>query len=125
MSTPEINPFVENYAALLKAVWMEGEIVQQELLDNPKTVLRSYGLDPGDAAVKIITEVQAEGTVDDQIRLWEEGKDQGLIELYVPFNVPRDAFDDVELSDEDLEMVAGGGCCSCCCTCTPCCSCCC
>ena len=125
MSAPEISPFVEGYAALLKAVWIEGEPIQQKLLADPKPVLQSYGLDAGSAKVKIITEVKAEGTVDDQIRLWEEGKQKGAIDLYVPFNMPKDAFDDVELSDEDLEMVAGGGCCSCCCTCTPCCSCCC
>lgn len=125
MSSPEISPFVQGYASLLKAVWMGGEEIQQKLLEDPRPVLRAYGLEPGNAQVKIITEVQAEGTVDDQVRLWEQGKMKGAIELYVPFAMPRDAFDDVELTDEDLEMVAGGGCCSCCCTCTPCCSCCC
>lgn len=125
MSTPEVTPFVQGYASLLKAVWMGGEEIQEKLLSDPRPVLHAYGLDPEGADVKIITQVQAEGTVEDQIRLWEAGKEKGKIELYVPFSMPRDAFDDVELSDEDLEMVAGGGCCSCCCTCTPCCSCCC
>ena len=125
MSNPEITPFVQGYASLLKAVWMGGEDIRQSLLANPKPVLHAHGLDAGTAQVKIITQVQKEGSVEDQVRLWEEGKKKGAIDLYVPFTMPKDAFDDVELSDEDLEMVAGGGCCSCCCTCTPCCSCCC
>ncbi|MBN1201273.1 MAG: hypothetical protein JXJ20_05395 [Anaerolineae bacterium] len=126
MGQEEVSAFVKAYAALLKATWTEGEEFQDELLSEPEKVVREFGLNPGDAQINVITEIQEEGTVEDQARLWEEGKKKGSIDLYVPLSVPEGALDDVELSDEDLEMVAGGGCtCTGCCTCTPCCCCCC
>ncbi len=121
--TPE---FVMKYAEILKETWTDGEDFKQRLLTEPEKVVKDFGLDPGTAKVTIITEVVAEGTIEDQIRLWEEGKVSGHINLYVPFQPPEDAFANMELTDDELEMVAGGGCCCAgCCTCTPCCSCCC
>lgn len=126
MSSGEVSSFVKNYALLLKAVWIGEPDLKERLLAEPEKVVKEYGLDPGQAKVTIITQIQDEGTVEDQMRLWEEGKQKGSIELYVPLSIPEDAFEDMELSDEELEMVAGGGCtCTGCCTCTPCCCCCC
>ena len=119
--------FTMAYARILGRVWKEEDDFKAGLLANPEETLKAEGLDPQDAKVSIITEIKEQGTLDDQIRLWEEGLSSGSIDLYIPTAPPKDAFEDVELTEEELELVAGGGCCTCsaCCTCTPCCSCCC
>ena len=89
-------------------------------MSEPEAVCKEAGLDAGSAKVNVITDTKDEGTLDDQIELWEKGKEMGSIDLYVPLQKPED-LSDMDLSDEDLEAVAGGG--DCCCTCTP--SCCC
>ncbi|MBN1201272.1 MAG: hypothetical protein JXJ20_05390 [Anaerolineae bacterium] len=119
----EAGEFVKGYAELLKKAWSGSEAFQQRLMSNPEQVVREFGLDPGNAAINIITEIQETGTVEDQIRLWQEGKQAGQIDLYVPLEAPEEAQpgSDVELSDEMLEMVAGGGCTCCSCPCSCCC----
>ncbi|NVM57429.1 MAG: hypothetical protein HWN51_04855, partial [Desulfobacterales bacterium] len=114
------------YARILGRVWKEEDDFKAGLLANPEETLKAEGLDPQDAKVSIITEIKEQGTLDDQIRLWEEGLSSGSIDLYIPPAPPKDAFEDVELTEEELELVAGGGCCTCAasCTCTPCCCCC-
>jgi len=70
----------------------------------------------------IITDIAEEGSLDDQVRMWNEGLSTGSINLYVPLEKPAD-LSDIELSDADLEAVAGGAG-DCCCSCSsPCCSC--
>ena len=120
MSQEKPSEFVINYAAILKEAWTGGEEFKQRLMAEPAQVVKEFGLDPGDAKISIITEIRGEGTVDDQVRLWQEGKAAGSIDFYVPLEEPVD-LDDVELSDEMLEMVAGGGCTCCSCPCSCCC----
>lgn len=119
----EDGGFIKGYAEILRKVWSDDQAFRQRLLSEPEQVVREFGLDPGDAKLNVITEVRQEGTVEDQIRLWQEGKKAGAIDFYVPFETPEGAQpdSDVELSDEMLEMVAGGGCTCCSCPCSCCC----
>ena len=116
----EKEAFMKAYSNVLRKVWSGDEDFKQKLLADPNAVLKSEGLDPGSAKVNIITSIQSEGTLDDQVRLWNEGLKGGNIDLYVPLEEPEDV-EDADLTDTELEDVAGGG--GCCCTCTPCCCC--
>ncbi|MDD2605677.1 MAG: hypothetical protein PHF66_12790 [Desulfobacteraceae bacterium] len=116
----EKEVFMKAYSSVLRKVWSGDEDYKKKLLSNPSAVLKDAGLDPGTAKVNIITKITREGTLDDQLRLWEEGLKTGAIDLYVPLEQPE-AVEDVDLTDAELESVAGGG--DCCCTCTPCCCC--
>jgi hypothetical protein len=116
----EKEVFMKAYSSVLRKVWSGDEDYKKKLLSNPSAVLKDAGLDPGTAKVNIITKITREGTLDDQLRLWEEGLKSGAIDLYVPLEQPE-AVEDVDLTDAELESVAGGG--DCCCTCTPCCCC--
>jgi hypothetical protein len=115
----EKESFMKKYGSVLRKVWGDdGAGYLKKLKANPEDVLKQEGLDPGTAKVTIITETP-EGTLDDQLRLWNEGLKSGSIDLYIPASKPEGA-DDSDLSDADLAQVAGGG--DCCCCCTPCCS---
>ncbi|WP_028581763.1 hypothetical protein [Desulfogranum japonicum] len=117
----EKDDFMKKYGAVMRKVWGEdGEAFMAKLKASPEAVLKGEGLDPGSAKVNIITETE-EGTLDDQVKLWNDGLKSGQIDLYIPEAKPE-ITDDSDLSDADLAEVAGGG--DCCCTCTPCCSCC-
>ncbi len=115
----EKETFMKKYGAVLRKVWGDsGEAYFERLKASPESMLKIEGLDPGTAKVTIKTET-LEGTLDDQVRLWNDGLKSGSIDLYIPANKP-DGADDSDLSDADLAAVAGGG--DCCCCCTPCCS---
>ncbi len=115
----EKDTFMKKYGAVLRKVWGEGgEAYFAKLTASPEEMLKIEGLDPGTAKVTIKTET-LKGTLDDQVRLWNDGLKSGSIDLYIPTKKPE-AADDSDLSDADLAAVAGGG--DCCCCCTPCCS---
>ncbi|NLG48557.1 MAG: hypothetical protein GX552_00430 [Chloroflexi bacterium] len=122
MNQQERTQFVTKYGQLLSQAWSEDGKFIAALKADPSKVLLEFGLDPQGAQINIITTIQEDGSLEDQIRLWEEGKTKGAIDLYIPLEQPAE-LSEVELSDEELEAVAGGAACSC--TCTPCCSCCC
>lgn len=117
----EKEAFMKAYARVLAKVWnKDDDSFQKSLLADPEAVLKSEGLDSQGAKVNVITEITADGTLDDQVRLWNDGVKSGNIDLYVPLTQPEDV-EDMDLTDAELENVAGGG--DCCCTCTPCCCC--
>ena len=117
----EKESFMKKYGAVLRQVWAEdGDAYLAKLKQSPEETLKAEGLDPGTAKVTIINESK-DGTLDDQVKLWNDGLASGSIDLYIPEAKP-DAADDSDLSDADLAEIAGGG--DCCCSCTPCCSCC-
>ncbi|NIS80075.1 MAG: hypothetical protein GTO14_07675 [Anaerolineales bacterium] len=114
--------FLKGYSDLVWNMWETDGQLKDRLLNEPVAVLKEFGLDPGGASLNIITEIVEEGSLDDQVRMWNEGLSTGSIDLYVPLEKPAD-LSDIELSDADLEAVAGGAG-DCCCSCSsPCCSC--
>lgn len=114
--------FLNNYTKLLIASWSD-EAVADRLVLDPKTVLGEFGLAvSGDARVEVVRQIppdHGEPDQDFQVRLWEQGLETGYFEMHIP-ETPQ--IDMSELSEYELEGVAGGWSISCC-SCTPCCCC--
>jgi hypothetical protein len=117
MDTAERAQFVRGYTKVLTSAWSD-EAFMNRLKSDPKDTLAEYGLDSGDAAVSVVTEIRGEGSLDEQVELWDAGKESGTIQLFVP-DVPQVGTE--ELSDEQLESVSAGD--TYCCCCSPCCTC--
>jgi hypothetical protein len=118
MTPEERDAFVRSYTEILTNTWSD-ESYENRLLDNPREVLQEAGLSvPANATIQIIRNIAGTGTLDDQVKLWEDGQTSGTFELYVP-NTTQTA--KVDVSETDLEAVAGGG--DACCCCCPCCTC--
>jgi hypothetical protein len=118
MDTTERSDFVRSYSKVLTNAWSDEDFLRR-LQSDPKNTLSEFGLDPGpNANVNIVTEVQGEGGLDEQVKLWDEGRSSGDYKLYVP-SVPQ--IEGTELSEQELENVAGGD--EYCCCCSPCCTC--
>lgn len=115
--------FLEAYGNLLVKCWGSPPLMAR-LHKEPEVVLKSFGLDPEKAKVNILPPGPPgpHATPESQVRLWNEGKNKGKIDLYVPEAPPREIADH-ELTDAELEAVAGGGWSISCCSCTPCCCC--
>src|ERR1700760_4376412 len=122
MEAQERTNFISSYSKLLVAAWSD-ESVHDRLVTDPKGVLAQFGLSvPESANVDLVRQIPAqhgEADVDFQVRLWEKGLETCNFEMHTP-DTPQ--IDSEELSDAELEAVAGGWSISCCC-CTPCCSC--
>ena len=112
------SQFVGNYTKLLTHAWSDEDFAGR-LRSEPKQVLDEVGFTvPSSASVEIL-DSQGEGSLDKQVALWEQGIASGEIKLYVP-KVPQ--VETAELSESELEGVAGGDTTYCCC-CSPCCTC--
>lgn len=110
--------FVKSYTTILTSAWSD-EAFARRLNEDPKAVLTENGFDvPSDATVEIVSSTAGEGDLEDQIRIWQEGLESGSLKLYVP-EMPQ--VEAGELSESELEAVAGGT--TYCCCCSPCCTC--
>ena len=112
--------FVTNYAKLLTHAWTD-ESFANRLTSDPKAVLSEAGLPVSSTAtIDIVRGTTGEGDLDEQVKLWEAGESSGHYTLYVP-QTPQ--IDEGELSEAELEGVAGAGdvSVSLCCCCCPCC----
>ena len=112
--------FVKGYTKVLTSAWSD-EGFASRLESDPVAVLDENGLSvPAGTTVSIISETQGGGDLDDQFKIWEEGLSSGDVKLYVPA-APQ--VETGELSESELESVAGGGDVDLCCCCCPCCTC--
>ena len=123
MDTQARTEFVSGFTRLLTKAWSDDNY-SGTLESNPKQAAAEAGLTvPANAQVLIIRDFAGEAPGDDtekmdaQITLWETGKQTGIYELHVP-RTPQ--VDTAELSESELEGVAGGIFACCCC---PCCCC--
>jgi hypothetical protein len=115
----ERSTFVKGYTKILTNAWSD-DAFKQRLLDSPTSVLSEYGLGvPASATVNVVTSTSGEGSLDDQVAIWEKGESTGTYTLYVP-DVPQ--VEEGELSEAELDTVSGAGDTYCCC-CSPCCTC--
>ncbi len=112
--------FVAGYARLVTEVWSDPD-AERLLQANPRALLSRHDLDlPSEVDVDVRRDTDgAEPSLDEQVRLWEEGHATGTVVLIVPDAPPLTTG---ELSDAELAGVVGGMdvMCSCCCPC--CCS---
>jgi hypothetical protein len=114
--------FLQIYGNLLVQTWGDPEL-KARFKAHPVEVLKEYGLDAGTAKVELISPHAKAGdecTPESQVRMWNEGLETGKITFVYPENPPEGVSS--ELSEEQLEAVAGGWSVGSCC-CTPCCSC--
>ena len=115
--------FLQVYGNLLVQTWGDPEL-KARFLSHPEEVLREFGLDCGNATVELVSpfaEATEECTPESQVALWNEGLKTGKIRFVYPENPPEGM--STELSEEQLEAVAGGDNSISCCCCTPCCCC--
>jgi len=115
--------FVQVYGSVLVKTWSDPEF-KKRFKENPGQVLKEFGLDPGDAKVRLLPPRNPDNpnaTRESQADLWNIGLQTGEIQFIYPEDMPEGVT--MELSDEQLQAIAGGDSC-CCCSCTPCCSCC-
>jgi hypothetical protein len=118
MNRESRSKFLKGYTIVLTKAWADQKYLQ-DLKVNPNHALAEAGLPvPPGVSVKVHTEKQGEGTLEDQIRLWEAGLKSGSIDLFVP---QEPQMKEGELSSGQLEAIAGGA--DCCCCCTPSCTC--
>lgn len=115
--------FLQAYSQLVVRTWASEEYLDYVQRD-PHAALNEVGLEVADDATVNVTLVESTGNgkIEDQIARWEEGARTGVYEIVIA-NRPED-FDinDMALSEDQLELAAGGDgfyCCSC----TPCCCC--
>jgi hypothetical protein len=117
MDSAARSEFVASYTKLLTNAWSDEDFATR-LKSDPKSVLGEVGLEVPDTATVAIRSEGGEGTLDDQVAIWEEGETTGTYVLYVP-DVPK--VETTELSEAELAGVAGGT--DYCCCCSPCCTC--
>jgi hypothetical protein len=118
MDAAERSKFVGAYAKLLSNAWAD-DAYMQRVRSDPVQALEEVGLSVPSGTKITVSDSKGDGTLDDQIELWEKGISSGDITLYVP-EAPK--VDTAELSEGELEGVAGGADSYCCC-CSPCCTC--
>ena len=114
--------FLQIYGNLLVNTWAFPEL-KSRFKANPAEVLKEFGLDPGTAKVVLAVPWETAGpecTPESQVKLWNDGLKSGMIQFVYP-EEPPEGMVGAELSEQQLEAVAGGG--YYCCCCTPCCSC--
>ena len=119
MAELTMQRFLSAYGTLLTTLWGD-EALRKSFKDDPVPILKDYGLDPGSAKVNLVSPgtVNNTTTPESQVMLWNDGLISGSIDFYFPEEVPEGA-ENMEISEEALEAVAGGYCCCCC----PCCCC--
>ncbi|KAA0256648.1 MAG: hypothetical protein EDX89_00680 [Acidobacteria bacterium] len=121
MSEVSKEKFLQAYGNLLAQSWGNPDLLKR-FKAAPGKVLAEYGLDPEGAAIEVIKPGagwNAEGSPDAQVKMWNDGKKAGKIRLYFPEEAPPD-LKTAELSDQELEAVAGGGSACCCSPCSCC-----
>jgi hypothetical protein len=112
--------FVRSYTKVLTGAWADEDFAAR-LHHDPRDVLEENGFAvPANASIEIRRTIDGEGDLDKQVELWENGASSGTYVLYVP-DVPQ--IEMSELSDAQLDAVAGGDGEACCCCTSPCCSC--
>ncbi|GAA1069041.1 hypothetical protein GCM10009665_75730 [Kitasatospora nipponensis] len=122
MESQARNNFVNNYSRLLTTVWSD-ESFAELLAASPVEVLSDYGMEIAEGArVELVRDGAGEPDLEAQISAWEKGAESGVYTLFVPASP---VIETQELSEAELEAVAGGDggntAISCCCT--PCCCC--
>jgi|SRR5690625_192197 len=115
--------FVSSYTTLVTRAWSDEDFARQ-LEERPREAAAEAGLTtPQGSEVVVLREFPEEpgaderAKLDNQFALWNIGHQTGRFELHVP-STP--ALDTSELSEDELENVAGGVVACCCC---PCCCC--
>ena len=118
--------FLQAYGELLLNVWADEEL-KARLNAEPASVLKEHGLDPGSATVTVAAPDVANDTVPDKARVstslqhFSDGVAAGNVVFILPDAPTEDLASSGELSEAELDAVAGGG--MCCCCCCPCCCC--
>ena len=117
LEAKERESFVRSWGNVLTRSW-EDEGFRSELKSDPARVLNENGVTIQEGAEVDLTEPPADAgpDLDMQIRLYEEGRESGSYTFYVQ---EAEQIETQEVSENELEGVSAGACCSsvlsCCC----------
>ncbi len=124
MADVSVEKFLNAYGNFLVQSW-GNPALKKRFKDEPGRVLKEFGLDPEGAKVEVESPKMkpgtGEATAESQVKLWNDGKKAGKIRFIYPEEPPQD-LKTAELSDQELEAIAGGWSVGSCC-CSPCCCC--
>ncbi|NIM48280.1 MAG: hypothetical protein GTO22_03325 [Gemmatimonadales bacterium] len=124
MADISTKKFLEAYGAFLVQSWGQPPL-KKAFKADPAKVLKEFGLDAEGAEIMVEPPDPTVGpevaTAESAARLWNEGKKAGKIRFIYPEQPPTQ-MEAMELSDDQLEAVAGGWSIGSCC-CSPCCCC--
>jgi len=111
----------EEWAKITAQAW-EDPAFKQSLISNPNAVLAAHGMGfPDDYTVKIVEAGTPAAAGIGQYTLTQNDNFGYTVVMRLPQKPAEVA--QGELSDQELEAVAGGTSYCCCCSCCPCCSC--
>ncbi len=120
MNQQDRAEFVSAFTRLLTRAWSD-EAYAAKLESHPTEAAAESGLTvPAGSEVVVVRDFEGEYSddktekIDAQVALWQSGASTGRYELHVP-RTPQ--IDTAELSEDELESVAGGYCCCCPCCC--------
>ena len=121
MATMTDERFLQCYGSLLIATWGDPGL-KTRFKTSPGAVLKEFGLDPEGATINLKNpqDPGPDCTKESQIKMWHDGLQAGKIDFVYP-EEPPEGIAGEELSEAELESVAGGV--FACCCCTPCCCC--
>jgi hypothetical protein len=110
--------FLHAYGNFLVQSWASPPL-RNRFRAEPALILKEFGLDPEGVKINILPpgERGPNTAPESEVVLWNEGKKSGTIDFYYP-EQPPEGVANMELTDEQLEAIAGGWSISCCC-CTP------
>jgi hypothetical protein len=122
MGDVSTEKFLHAYGNFLVQSW-GNPALKARFKSSPESVLKEFGLDPEGAKIKIDKPEgpSSQYTPESQVKLWNEGKKSGTIRFIYPEEPPQD-LKTAELTDQELEAIAGGWSIGSCC-CSPCCCC--
>jgi len=124
MAEVSSEKFLHSYGNFLVQSW-GNPALKKRFKADPAKVLTEFGLDPEGAAIQVDSPKGPPGlagaTPESQVKMWNDGKKAGKIRFIYPEEPPQD-LKTADLSDAELEAIAGGWSIGSCC-CSPCCCC--
>ncbi|MFB7467329.1 hypothetical protein ACFCZ1_28230 [Streptomyces sp. NPDC056224] len=106
MEEAERTTFTARYNAVVAAAWSDpGK--ERMLSCDPAALLAEHGISvPTGTVIEVVRDQPAaSGTLESQIRAWEQIPDRGTLRLLVPY---PERFEATDLTEEELDSLVAG-----------------